>query len=335
MSDGLRDDRLAFGEAIAALVLATVTIVGCGREDVPGDASSTGAASTSSTAESSGPDASTGLATTGSTTHDDSGSSGGPVPMACNGAQALCGRTFDTVVFPGTHNAFAATEAGFAPVAANQVHAIPTQLADGIRVLLLDVYLDNGEVVLCHGACGFGSTPHLEVLQQIHDFLVANPTEVLTIIYQDDVAPAEIEADFVEVGLVDLTYVHEGGAWPTLGEMIDADTRLVVTAEQGGPPPVWYHHVWDLTWDTPYTFTSIDDFSCDPNRGDPSNPLFLVNHWVSTEANLPDAGRAAEANALDVLLARIEACPRRPTFLAVDFYEQGDLFAAVNALNDL
>jgi hypothetical protein len=117
--------------------------------------------------------------------------------------------------------------------------------------------------------------------------------------------------------------------------MIAANTRLVVTAEQGAPPPPWYQHVWDLTWDTPYTFMSIDAFTCDPNRGDPSHPLFLVNHWVSTEANLPDAAAAPSANALDVLLDRIDACPRLPTFLAVDFYEQGDLFEAVQTLNGL
>jgi hypothetical protein len=129
--------------------------------------------------------------------------------------------------------------------------------------------------------------------------------------------------------------VHEGGTWPTLAEMISANTRLVVTAEQGGPPPAWYQHVWDLSWDTPYTFMSIDAFNCDPNRGNPNNPLFLVNHWVNTDANLPDPNAAAAANAFDVLMARVDDCPRLPTFLAVDFYDMGDLFDAVATLNGL
>jgi hypothetical protein len=317
---------------IRAFMLLFLAAIGCGAEGpaVSGGTTDVGDATTGATAST------TDTASEGPTSaSSDASTSTGTSPETCNGSALLCERSYDAVVFPGTHNSFSATESGFAPIAANQTHPIPTQLADGIRVFLLDVYLEGEETVLCHGACGFGSTPHREVLQQIADFLAAQPTEVLTIIYEDHASAAEIEADFVAIGLVELTYVHDGGPWPTLSEMIAANTRLVVTAEQGAPPPPWYQHVWDLTWDTPYTFMSIDAFTCDPNRGDPSHPLFLVNHWVSTEANLPDAAAAPSANALDVLLDRIDACPRLPTFLAVDFYEQGDLFEAVQTLNGL
>lgn len=256
----------------------------------------------------------------------------------CNGSAALCERPYDEVVFPGTHNSVAATDSGFPAINANQTHPVLTQLEDGIRVLLLDVAYDGDDTALCHGPCTLASRPHLEVLRELEGFLRANPTEVVTIIYQDSVDPADVEADFAEAGLEDLVYVHEGGMWPTLGEMVGDDARLVVTAEVGGPPPAWYHHVWDLAFDTPYTFTDVDAFSCAVNRGQPDNSLFLINHWLSTEAGLPDASAATRANALDVLDQRVADCEaatgRRPSFIAVDFYEQGDLFAVVEALNE-
>ena len=256
----------------------------------------------------------------------------------CNGSAALCQRRYDTVVFPATHNSVAATLSGFAPINANQTNPIADQLADGIRVLLLDVTYEDGETVLCHGPCALGSRPHVEVLAELQTFLVDNPSEVVTIIYQDSVAPEDIEADFEATDLLGLVYTHQDTLWPTLAEMIESGTRLVVTAENSGPPPAWFHRIWDLAWDTPYSFTSLDSFSCDHNRGDVDHPLFLLNHWLSNDAGLPAASMAAQANASDVLLARVAQCQRGmgrvPTFIAVDYYEQGDLFEVVQMLNE-
>ncbi len=58
---------------------------------------------------------------------------------SCNGAEALCGRRLDEVVFPGTHNSMAASEEpGWR--FASQRYGISRQLNDGIRALLLDVH---------------------------------------------------------------------------------------------------------------------------------------------------------------------------------------------------
>jgi hypothetical protein len=58
---------------------------------------------------------------------------------SCNGSATLCAKRLDEVLFPGTHNSFAASqEPGWH--FANQRYAIPRQLADGIRALLLDVH---------------------------------------------------------------------------------------------------------------------------------------------------------------------------------------------------
>jgi hypothetical protein len=69
---------------------------------------------------------------------DSTGTTGDAAP-GCNGSAALCGKRLDQVVFPGTHNSYAATDQPgwhFAP----QRHGIGRQLDDGIRALLLDVH---------------------------------------------------------------------------------------------------------------------------------------------------------------------------------------------------
>ena len=58
---------------------------------------------------------------------------------ACNGEEALCGRTLDTVVFPTAHNAMAGADIT-AWMFPNQERGIPGLLEDGIRGFLVDVH---------------------------------------------------------------------------------------------------------------------------------------------------------------------------------------------------
>lgn len=68
------------------------------------------------------------------------GSSPTPMPpTSCNGSPALCSRPLGDVIFPATHNSFAAsTEPGW--YFASQTYPIPRQLKDGIRALLIDIH---------------------------------------------------------------------------------------------------------------------------------------------------------------------------------------------------
>jgi hypothetical protein len=264
-----------------------------------------------------------------------------PAETACNGHDALCDRRFSEVTFPGAHNAMSAIEDGFTLANANHQRGLDDQLAAGIRVMLLDVtYGPDDETALCHGPCELGLIPHLDGLAVLAGFIEEHPREVLTIVYQDSVSTDDLAADFATAGLDEHTYTHPTGApWPTLRALIDAKTTLVVTAESGGPPPAWLHHVWDEAWDTPYSFETVDDFSCALNRGDTGNPLFQINHWLSTELGLPSETRAVEGNSFEVLDGRARQCweasGQQPNFLVVDWWETGDLFAVVDGLNGL
>jgi len=255
-------------------------------------------------------------------------------PRRCNGHAELCDRPLSEVALPATHNSMSNADDGW--MVPNQHHGIPQQLEDGVRGFLFDVHEgDDGQPALCHAYCSLGSTPLVEGLGWFKSFLDDNPDEVLEFIVEDDLPAEDISAVFTDVGLDGYAFLL-GDEDPTLGELIDADTRLLVTAESEGPPPDWYQHAWDLYWDTPYSFDTADDFTCDLNRGDPTNPLFLVNHWVG---ELPYDDNAAAVNTTEVLGARAEACQQQwghiPNLVAVDFYDQGDLFSVVDGLNGL
>lgn len=333
---------MARAHQASACLFAMVLLGGCPSSE--GTPAATTEADTKTSSETS---ASTitidGTSTTTTATAADATDTNPTEPLPCNGHVALCDRPFDQVIFAGTHNSHSARDDGFPPVNANQQHGIAQQLDDGIRVLLLDIYPDEADpsvVLMCHGPCSLASTPHLDGLAAITAFLQANPREVITIIYEDHVEASAVAQDYATTGAQALVFTHAPGEpWPTLGAMIDADTRLYVTAESGGPPPPWYHHVWNEAWDTPYGPSSAEDLSCDLNRGATDNDLFLVNHWVNDALGLPSASNAALVNAAEILQARAEQCQAQwdhaPNFLVVDFYEEGDLLAVVDALNGL
>jgi hypothetical protein len=89
--------------------------------------------------------------------------------------------------------------------------------------------------------------------------------------------------------------------------------------------------------ETPYRFPQPDDFTCARNRGDPEASLFLLNHWVSRQNSPPDRVTAVRVNTHDVVVERARACQRErglmPNYIAVDFYNLGDLTGAVDTLN--
>jgi hypothetical protein len=209
-----------------------------------------------------------------------------------------------------------------------------------IRDRLVGVDEGNRGVYLCHGFCELGAAPFIPILQQIRDFLVMNPNEVITIVIQDEgVTPHDIEKCFQESGLID--FVYRGAVkppWPTLRRMIASDQRVLVFAENNSAGVPWYHQAFESMQETPYTFHHPEEFSCRSNRGGSNAPLFLINHWIQTTP-APIPANAEKVNAYQFLLKRAQQCQRerqmRPNILAVDFYKSGDLFKVVETLNDL
>lgn len=255
----------------------------------------------------------------------------------CNGYAALCDKRFNEVTFPATHNSM--SNAADEWVVPNQSFAIPRQLSDGIRAFLIDIHQPEDTLLLCHSACGvLGERPLADALDDIHSFLQSNPHEVISFLIQDEASSQDITTAFVDAGFGDMVYTHTPGEqWPTLRTMIETGQRVVVTFERGGPPPKWGHHLWNLAWDTPYSFDSKEAFNCNLNRGSLDNNLFLLNHWISDP--LSSKEHAEVANTYQELHNRVHEClksqNRTPNFIAVDFYEVGGLFRVVRETNGI
>ncbi|GIG21072.1 hypothetical protein Cch01nite_17960 [Cellulomonas chitinilytica] len=195
------------------------------------------------------------------------------------------------------------------------------------------------EPYLCHNLCELGATPMGAELERVAGWLADHPREVVTFVVQDEgVTPAQLAGVVTRAGLLPSVYrpPHDG-SWPTLGRMVASGRRVVVMMEHvgGGARYPWLLQAFDAVQDTPYSFDHASDFSCDLLRGSPDNALLLVNHWLSSTATR--RSDATEVNAQDVLWPRVEQCREQrgqvPSFVAVDFYDRGDLFAVVDRLN--
>jgi hypothetical protein len=197
---------------------------------------------------------------------------------------------------------------------------------------------------LCHVMCEIGATELTAALTEVREFLDTHPDEFLVMFIEDVVTPEDAAPAFEESGLLRYTYVHEPGApFPTLGELIMDDTRLIVLGEKnsGGAEFPWYHDGFEFVQETPFTFHSpaelADKASCDSNRGGGGNPLFQVNNWVEEIPRNPDTAKVV--NAFDTLLERAELCTRKrdllPNLLAVDYYDRGDVQSVARVLNGL
>lgn len=193
------------------------------------------------------------------------------------------------------------------------------------------------DVYMAHGFCELGATRFVDTLEEIKDFMVLNPNEVLIFVIQDEgVTPADVASCFERSGLID--FVYKGAVtppWPTLAEMVARNERIVVLAENNAEGVPWYHHMIGILQETPYKFKTPEEFSNVPNRGGREGSLLLMNNFIESVPPVPT--KAEPVNAYDFLLKRARACRRErgmvPNLISVDFYRTGDLFRVCRAMN--
>lgn len=257
----------------------------------------------------------------------------------CNGADNICAKKYNEVAYLTTHNAYNATQDTFQ--LPNQTYNIATQLKDGVRGLMIDVYEQEGKLLVYHGFPNLGTALFTSCLTDIKLFLQANPNEVVTIILECYATANAIEAAFVSVGLEGYLFAYnkEETTWPSLQTMVDNNKRLVVFTDvnDANEGQEWYHYVWDYAVETHYSNKSIEDFSCDFNRGSAENDIFILNHFIT---NVIGVGVEYEANNINenpYFINRVLACQQTtskfPNFITIDFYNLGDGLEVVNTLN--
>lgn len=232
-------------------------------------------------------------------------------------------------------------------IAVNEIGEDAVAAAERIRGRLGTSELGPRQIYLCHGFCELGAITLSSALTDLRSFMVTHPDAVVIIINQDEgVAPTDIERAFERAGLLEFVYRGPLTSFPTLRSMIDSGQRLVVLAENDAGDSPWYRLAYaQALQETPFRFSGPEDLtepgrladSCRPNRGPPTAPLLLLNHWIDTSP-LPRPSLAAAVNSRVSILSRADVCRgirhRMPNLVAVDFYRQGDVLGAVNALNN-
>ena len=166
-----------------------------------------------------------------------------------------------------------------------------------------------------------GATPLEDVLKDINDFLVTHPEDVLVVINQDYVTPADFVGRSNDAGLGDVVY--RGPFDRFLADPARDDRpgqRIVFLAENDAGAAPWYQPAYERSrWRRrsgsrrPEQLTNPASLpaSCRQNRGPGEAPIFLVNHWITTDP-LPLPSNAAKVNAYKPMLRPHARVPEGP-----------------------
>ncbi len=203
----------------------------------------------------------------------------------------------------------------------------------------LDLVPADGEreLYLCHTLCELGAERMSSALRDIRGWLERNRAEILVLVLESSVEPAEVEETFEAAKLEPyLATLPRERPLPTLRQMIASGRRLVVLDEKDGGDASWYQPGFLFAQDTSISAFTKAPTACDPSRGTPDSPLLIMNHWVDRFPPPPTA--ASAVNRRIVLSRRIGACRERlgrvPNAIVVDFYDRGDVIALARGLNE-
>ena len=263
-----------------------------------------------------------------------------PAELECNGRTIFCDLRVTEILF--------ATVVEFSFEAA---------LEAGFRGINVGISKCDGDLQLIHINCTMGARDAAEAFSNIASFLEANPSEVImmpTQIIDDTVTIQEINVMMEGIpGLKELLYDHPDPAtrWPTLRELIDANTRILFfqyNRERWDERycanidcPSGFHDWFDYATETRQSFGSIadvlnTDVSCEITRGRNGSSFFGINVFMA----YPSCFALCETlNARDFLESHIEACMlltgEGPNLLLVDCWAVGDVLAVVRSYNEI
>ena len=193
------------------------------------------------------------------------------------------------------------------------------------------------DIWLCHTLCELGATRMVDFLATIRSFLERNPDQVIILFDEDYAAEPDLQSAFQRAGLFRyLDTLQSGQPLPTLEALIRSRHNVLVFAqkETSGKYP-WDMNGFQWIQDTPLGAQKPAQFTCRLYRGQPSNPLLMMNNWADTfpprlTPNLPLVKRA-------FILARARQCiaqrGRIPNLILTDYYNRGNVVGAAAELN--
>ncbi|KAI0180106.1 PLC-like phosphodiesterase [Hypoxylon sp. FL1284] len=283
---------------------------------------------------------------------------------ACNNYPDLCGRAYNEITHMGAHDsAFLRDASTDNSIAGNQYFNATVALDAGIRLLQAQVHNKNGAIELCHTSCDLLDAGTLEAwLGGIKTWMDGHPNEVVTLLLvnSDNRAAADFGAVFAGAGLDKYGYVPTSGGseWPTLQDMISLGKRLVTFVASITPSPSYPYllNEFDHVFETAFGVTDTAAFNCTLDRPASQSSasaalsaglLPLINHFLDSplgsSASLPDADAAPATNSprmspLGSLGLHAQTCRgqwggARPTFVLVDFFNEGPAVATADDIN--
>ena len=274
--------------------------------------------------------------------------------IECHGMAEYCLRTYDNFTFPETHNSFSTSEDGVW-MAINHYTALQAQWDGGIRSFMLDTHhlskeeKEPDDVRFCHGdpdsglfyPCIYSEVDAFSWLKHLGSLMNNSSGEVVSLLLENYVPGDHLDYLFERTGMKERAFVHVPGTpWPSIGEMILNRTDLVVYWDHEYDERFpWLHHAWTHSWDTPYGESEPSQMSCRVGRGDGGQEVWHLNNWLSSIYGQADPVRSNDVNDYDTLLNRSLDCwekvGNRPTFIAVDFWENGEVVNVTITLNKM
>ncbi|KHJ34155.1 putative plc-like phosphodiesterase [Erysiphe necator] len=270
----------------------------------------------------------------------------------CNGNEALCSRKYSDVTQIGTHDS---AFVGDLPTQ-NQIYSVSEQLVSGIRFLQAQTHVKDGALQMCHTSCQLEDAGTLlSYLSTIKYFLDMNANEVVTLLLTNgDRTPAASFGMAMESsGLAKYAYVPPKklamNEWPTLKELITANTRLVMFLDYGADTSAvpYMLNEFEYFFETAFDITDANFTSCALDRPGGSNGaglMMLVNHFLDVDLFggivIPDREASPRTNAATgpgSIGAHADLCKqtwgRKPNMILIDYFGNGDAMAAQNTLN--
>ncbi|ETN39149.1 uncharacterized protein HMPREF1541_05372 [Cyphellophora europaea CBS 101466] len=293
---------------------------------------------------------------------------------ACNNSPDLCSKTYDSITHLGAHDSPFLRDAstGFS-VAGNQFYNSTIQLDAGVRLLSAQVHKSNGNIHLCHSSCDLLDAGILSTwLMSIKEWLDRHPRDVVTILLvnSDDFTAQELNEHFTAANLTEYAYVPASksaapASWPTLNDLITANKRLMtfVASIQPSTIPDSMTYLMDeftFIFENDFENVKMSDFSCEPHRPTSvqnntqlalsQNKMPLMNHFLYKESEFlniqsPDIDNITTTNSpnttqVGMLGLALETCTseygnQAPTFILVDFFDEGPTVQAVDRVNSI
>ncbi|KAL8684860.1 MAG: hypothetical protein Q9224_006095 [Gallowayella concinna] len=242
-----------------------------------------------------------------------------------------------------------------------------SQLDAGVRLLTAQVHDNNGTWHLCHTDCSLLDAGTLTIwLVTIKKWLDRNSNEVVTILLvnYDHATASDLDDEFEAAAIKSYAYAPASTdaaprSWPTLNDLISEGKRLVTFVADLAPSTTTPYLLDEFTFvfENPYSVTSLSNFSCTVQRPEvfqgqssvavQSGRLPLMNHILdiqgSFDIQIPDVGNLSVTNAVsgpvgnlgDAAAACTAVYGKAPTFILVDFFEQGSSISTVDRLNGI